>query len=89
LSNDKFIIPEYKINLINKSKKIIMSVENINALQVNKNKSSKIEKKKNEKNSINKKKGKDKSAIKNKDKTKKTKTKKKIRTLWIRKKKLN
>ena len=30
LSNDKFIIPEYKIDLLNKSKKIINSFENIN-----------------------------------------------------------
>ena len=37
LSNDKFIIPEYKIDLLNKSKKNINSVENINSIvQVNK-----------------------------------------------------
>ena len=38
LSNDKFIIPEYKIDLLNKSKKIINTIENINSI---------IEKKKN------------------------------------------
>ena len=32
LSNDKFIIPEYKIDLLNKSKKLINSVENINSI---------------------------------------------------------
>ena len=80
LSNDNFIIPEYKIDLLNKSKVLLNTIENISSI---------VEIKKIEKNSIIKKKGKDKSAIKNKDKTKKTKTKKKIRTLWIRKKKLN
>ena len=32
LSNDKFIIPEYKIDLLNKSKKLIESIENINSI---------------------------------------------------------
>ena len=32
LSEDKFIIPEYKIDLLNKSKKIINTVENINSI---------------------------------------------------------
>ena len=32
LSDDKFIIPEYKIDLLNKSKKLINSVENINSV---------------------------------------------------------
>ena len=32
LSNDKFIIPEYKIDLLNKSKKIINTIENINSI---------------------------------------------------------
>ena len=32
ISNDKFIIPEYKIDLLNKSKKLINSVENINII---------------------------------------------------------
>ena len=32
LSDDKFIIPEYKIDLLNKSKKIINTVENINTI---------------------------------------------------------
>jgi len=37
LSNDKFIIPEYKIELLNKSKKLINKIENIHSIiQVNK-----------------------------------------------------
>ena len=32
LANDKFIIPEYKIELINKSKKIINTIENTNSI---------------------------------------------------------
>ena len=51
LSEDEFIIPEYKIDLLNKSKKIINSVENINTIsQINKTKKSgvKLKKKKRE-----------------------------------------
>ena len=44
LSDENFVIPEYKINLLNKSKKIISTVENINPIiQVNKLKNIKIE----------------------------------------------
>ena len=32
LSNEKFIIPEYKIDLLNKSKKLINTIENINLI---------------------------------------------------------
>ena len=79
LSNEKFIIPEYKIELLNKSKKIINTIENINHLPqlININKSlTKIKKEK-------------KKITKSKDKIKKNKTKikKKVRTLWIRRKK--
>jgi ribonuclease E len=76
LSDERLLIPEYKIELLNKSKKIINIVENINALAVNK----KIKKK-----SINEKK------ITKKDikEVKKKKTKKKLRTLWTRRKKKN
>ena len=81
LSNEKFIIPEYKIDLLNKSKKLINSYENINNI---------IEIKKTEKNFLKGKKRSTKETSKNKDKIKKTKVKKKIRTLWVRrKKKLN
>ena len=76
LSNDKFIIPEYKIDLINKSKKLISTIENINQI---------IEKKKIVK-SIKKEK---KEKPKRKDKVRKTKSKKKVRTLWVRRKKKN
>ncbi len=78
LSNDKFIIPEYKIELLNKSKKIINTIENINHItqSINNRKSFLAKKEK-------------KKIIKSKDKIKKTKTKikKKVRTLWIRRKK--
>ena len=33
MTDEKFIIPEYKIDLLNKSKKIINTVENINLLE--------------------------------------------------------
>ena len=81
LSNDKFIIPEYKIDLLNKSKKVINTVENINSIiQLNKMKSVLAKTKKT----------KNKEIVKSKDRIKKTKSKKKIRTLWVRrKKKLN
>ncbi len=85
LSDEKFVIPEYKIDLLNKSKKLINTFENVNSIvQFKKVKSvSKIPKK--EKN-----KTKEKESIKTKNKIKKTKSKKKIRTLWVRrKKKLN
>ena len=82
LTEDKFIIPEYKIDLLNKSKKIINTVENIKAI---------IEIKKIINNFAKSKKGKNpeisKDKNKEKDKIKKTKLKKKIRTLWVRRKK--
>ena len=78
LSDDKFIIPEYKIDLFNKSKKMINSIENKNPIiQVTK-KINKVERVKKEK---------DKEVLKGKEKVKKTKLKKKARTLWIRRKK--
>ncbi len=78
LSDDEFIIPEYKIDLLNKSKKLINTVENVNTIiQTKKNKGS-FEKAK---------KSKGKEAAKIKEKTKKIKSKKKIRTLWVRRKK--
>ena len=80
LSNDKFVLPEYKIDLLNKSKKLIKSLENINAI---------FGTKKIKKNSKEIKKEKTKVASKSKEKLKKTKTKKKVRTLWVRRKKKN
>ena len=75
LSNEKFIIPEYKIELLNKSKRLINTIENINA--ITQSIKSNFTKTKKEKKKIE----------KNKDKIKKTKTKKKPRTLWVRRKK--
>jgi ribonuclease E len=75
LSDEMLVIPEYKIDLFNKSKKIINTIENINKIfNVKKiiDKKTKIEKKLNQK---------DKKDIKKK------KTKIKPRTLWIRRKK--
>ena len=78
LSEDKFIIPEYKIDLLNKSKKLINTVENINAIiQTNKINNGNLKVKK----------SKIKDTNKSKDKIKKSKIKKKIRTLWVRRKK--
>ena len=74
MSNNRFIIPEYKIDLLNKSKKIIKSFENINEIEENKNIKKKLLKEKKEKTS-------------SKEKTKKKTVKKKIRTLWVRRKK--
>ena len=62
LSNEKFIIPEYKINLLNKLKKPINSFENINTIK---------EVQKIKKSSNKERKGKPKTALKNKDKIKK------------------
>ena len=78
LSNNQFVIPEYKIDLLNKSKKLINNIENINSV-IRTNKIRNI--------SVKEKKGKGKETLKGKDKTKKTKLRKKIRTLWTRRKK--
>ncbi len=80
MSNEKFIIPEYKIDLLNKSKKVINTFENVNAI---------IQIKKADKNIKKSLKEKSKVSPKKKEKTKKSKIKKKIRTLWVRKKKKN
>ena len=80
LSNDRFVIPEYKIELLNKSKKIINSFENIDSIIQIKKPNKVLPKNKKVKNLKN-------SKIKNK--TKKTKSKKKVRTLWVRRRKLN
>ena len=77
-ADETLILPEYKIHLLNKSKKIINVIENINYI-----KEKKIDKKK----FVKSKEKKDTRKIK-KD-TKKPKSKKKLRTLWIRRKKKN
>ena len=81
IQNTQFIIPEYKIELLNKSKKIINKVEYINNI---KNIISEKEKYPNSQK-INKKNNKILTKkIKNKDEVKKAK---KPRTLWVRKRK--
>ena len=78
LSGQKLIIPEYKIDLLNKSKKIIKIIENIDAIsEVKKTKREPVSEKKEIKKDLK----------KNKKELKKKKTKKKLRTLWIRRKK--
>ena len=77
LSDEKLIIPEYKINLLNKSKKIINEIENINKI---------IEIKKFKQKSLEQKGVLKKELKKNKKDIKKNKSKKKLRTLWVRKK---
>ena len=76
LSNEKMIIPEYKIDLMSKSKKIVSTVENIEIIPEIK----KIKKKTDKEIKLKKKPSKD---------VKKKKIKKKIRTLWVRRKKKN
>ena len=75
-SDEKLIIPEYRIELLNKSKKVVDVVENINNFLKNKKSSFK--------NQLLKEK---KDLKKDKKKPKKTKTRKKLRTLWMRRKK--
>ena len=74
LPQQKYIIPEYKIELLNKSKKIINIVQSINEIEENK-KSTKL--KRLEKEVIR----------KTKKELKKSKSKKSVRTLWVRRKK--
>ena len=78
LSDTKLIIPEYKIDLLNKSKKIIKTIENINNI-------SEIKKTKNE--PAKQKKQVEKVLKKTKKEIKKKIVKNKPRTLWVRRKK--
>ena len=73
ISDEKLILPEYKISLLNKSKKVLNEIENIEKLEINISKEN-----------VNKKVAKDTKKLK-KDK-KKPKTKQVARTLWIRRK---
>ena len=74
LSFKELIIPEYKIELLNKSKKLLNKVENLNNIvDIKKFRNEKIKDKKESK--------------KQKKDLKKSKTKKNLRTLWIRRKK--
>ena len=74
LSDEQLIIPEYKIELLNKSKKIINTIENIENIIDFKKQSKKEHKEKKETKS-------------SKIETKKNKNKKVLRTLWVRRKK--
>jgi len=79
IADNELIIPEYKIELLNKSKKIINTVNNIN--YIIKTKESAKDKEKINKNIINLKKSKKAKIVKKKIKH--------PRTLWVRKKKKN
>ena len=82
LAEAKFTIPEYKIEMLNKSKKIINSVENIDKI----NEITEVLK---EVKKINKSKTEDKVSLKKTKKTKVVKKKtKNLRTLWVRRKKI-
>ena len=72
-SDSNLLIPEYKIELLNKSKKVLNVIENIKKiLEIKRgNKEEKKEKK---------------NIKKNKKETKKIKSKKQLRTLWVRRK---
>ncbi len=74
LSDEKLIIPEYKIELMNKSKKVLNTFENIkNVIELKINDNKKLKNKKEIK--------------KQKKEVKKNKVKKRLRTLWVRRKK--
>ena len=78
ISDEKLMIPEYKIELSNKSKKIIKVIENVNKII-------EIKKYNNQKNKLKKEDKKEDKKLKKE--TKKLKAKKKLRTLWVRRKK--
>ena len=86
LSDQKLIIPEYKIELLNKSKKLINSIENIDKISEVKKIKKEIIKEKKELKKDSKKELK-KETKKNKKEIKKKKTKNTLRTLWVRRKK--
>ena len=77
LSNNKLIIPEYKIDLLNKSKKLINTIENIKDIVELKKSKEEVKEKKELKKDLK----------KNKKEVKKKKTKKNLKTLWVRRKK--
>ena len=82
LANTKLIIPEYKIELLNKSKKIINTIENIDKINEFKESSEENKKPYKPKNET-------KTNLKKLKKTKPIKKKiKKPRTLWFRRKKI-
>ena len=74
LPDEKLVIPEYKIELLNKSKKVLNKIENIENFWNLSDKKTNSEKAKKE-------------TKKSKKTSKKTSAKKKLRTLWVRRKK--
>ena len=74
VSKENLIIPEYKIELINKTKKVLNVFENINNIIEFKNPKRDLKEKK--------------VVKKNKKEIKKPKIKKNLRTLWVRRKKI-
>tara|TARA_B110000902_G_C14009963_1_gene476066 strand:- start:161 stop:745 length:585 start_codon:yes stop_codon:yes gene_type:complete len=81
IADPELIVPEYKITLINKSKKIINKIENINKIE-----GLKVEIKNKQTKTTNKL-IESKVKVKVKDKVKKKKKKNELRTLWTRRKK--
>ena len=74
LPDEKLVIPEYKIELLNKSKKVLNKIENIENFWNLSDRKTNSEKAKKE-------------TKKSKKTSKKTIVKKKLRTLWVRRKK--
>ena len=79
LSDSNFVIPEYRIELLNKSKKLISKVQNINEIGLIEKNSMKFEKKQKDDVKLNTKKIKKTKNIKKKNIS--------PRTLWVRRKK--
>ena len=80
IADPELIVPEYKINLLNKNKKIVNKIENLNKIKLPENYKLLKKEHKSKTNKI----------IKfDKDKKNLTKKKKKPKTLWVRKKKIN
>ena len=74
VGESNFIIPDYKIELLNKSKKVLNTIENIKKIPV-------LQKTKKENSQVKRKK-----IMKKKVKVIKTRQDKKVKTLWVRKK---
>ena len=87
LASPELIIPEYKISLMNKSKKVLNQVENINKLKDFNNNYKEKKVTKNEKPLEKNKKEKIKSTVSKKEIQPKKKKSKSPRTLWVRRKK--
>ena len=87
IADPELIVPEYKITLINKSKKIINKIENINKIEGLKVEIKNKQTKTTAKSTESKVKDKNKDKDKDKDKVKKKKKKNELRTLWTRRKK--